>query len=158
VSRWPARQSYDEAAAEQFELLKTITSEVREVLGVIGSNDVALTTVNSQLILNNAPLLTKLTKVGYIREVTVGEGLRLSSTSEEAWLDLDQEQITKYRSQLESKLESIEKSVHALEHRLSNEGYVARAPEALVAESREELSRSLEQAEHLRQQLKHLSD
>ncbi len=156
TASWPARQNYNEASAEQFELLKTITSEVRVVLGVIGSNDVALTSVNSQLILDNAPLLTKLTKVGYIREVTAGEGLRLSGTSEEAWLDLDQEQITKYHSQLEAKLESVEKSVHALEHRLSNEGYIARAPEALVAESREELAHSLEQAEHLKQQLKHL--
>lgn len=156
ITPWPARAAYDEDKANEFERVKAIVTEVREVFGIIGSSDIALVTEGSSTLEDNQELITKLTRSGYVQQVEQGSGLRLTSTTERIWLDLDEQQLKQYRQQLEKKLEGIEGSVHALEHRLSNEGYIANAPEALVAESREELARVQAQAEHLRHQLKHI--
>jgi valyl-tRNA synthetase len=153
---WPTRTEYDQAQAAHFEQLQNVITETREVLGIIGSRDVALLTNSSQLILENAELIRKMTRVGYVQTVEEGTGLRLTSTHEHAWLDLDSEQITKFTDTLKKKLSEIEQSVEALEKRLSNESYVKNAPKALVAESKEELLHKNTQAEHLRHQLKHL--
>lgn len=153
---WPERTEYDETQAVHFEQLQNIVSETREVLGIIGSKDIAMLTNSSQLALENAELIRKLTRVGYVQTTEEGSGLRLTSTHEHVWLDLDQEQITKFTDTLKKKLSEIEQSIEALEKRLSNESYVTNAPEALVAESKEELTHKNTQAEHLRHQLKHL--
>lgn len=156
TSPWPARTGYEQAQASQFEQLQNLITETREVLGIIGSRDIALLTNSSQLILENAELIRKMARVGYVQTTEEGSGVRLTSTHEHAWLDLDADQITKYTDTLRKKLSEIEDSVEALEKRLSNESYVKNAPEALVAESREELTHKNTQAEHLRHQLKHL--
>lgn len=156
VTAWPARTDYDEAQADSFEKAKAIVGEIREVFGIIGSTDIALLTEGSKTLEENAQLITKLTRSGYVQTTEQGSGLRLTSTPDHIWLDLDDDQLAQYKAQLAKKLEATEKVVHALEHRLSNEGYIANAPEALVAESRDELARVTSQAEHLKHQLKHI--
>lgn len=156
TSPWPERTEYHETQAEQFEQLQNIISETREVLGIVGSTDIAMLTNTSQLVLANAELIRKLSRVGYVQTTEEGSGLRLTSTHEHVWLDLDQNQITTYTDTLKKKLAEIKNSIEALEKRLSNKSYVANAPEALVVESREELALKNTQAEHLRHQLKHL--
>ncbi len=156
TNSWPERTSYDADQATHFEQLQNIITATREVLGAAGSNDIAMTTPNSQVALENADLLRRMTRVGYVQTTDTGEGLRLTSTHEHIWLDLDTEQIQKYTSSLKKKLEEVEHAIEALEKRLSNESYVKNAPEALVEESREELNAKNGQAEHLRHQLKHL--
>ena len=156
TAAWPSRTTYDEKQAAQFEQLQNIVVETREVLGVVGSHDIEMTTPSSQLVLENAELVRQMTRVGYIQTVEEGSGLRLTSTHEHVWLDLDSDQIKTYRDTLEKKLAEFEKTIENLEKRLSNESYVANAPEALVAESKEELKLKTGQIEHLRHQLKHL--
>ena len=156
TSAWPARIKYGEAAAKEFEKVTALISEIREVLSIAGSTNVAIVTEGSSLVKINEKLILKMTKAGYIQQVESGEGLRLTSTDEAIWLDLSTEEMQAYQTQLTRKLESVESSIHALEHRLSNQGYVANAPAGLVAESREELARAQTQADHLKHQLKHL--
>lgn len=157
TSSWPSRIKYGEAAANEFEKVKNLVSEIREVLSIAGTTDVAIVTEGSQLVKINEKLILKMTRTGYIQQVEQGHGLRLTSTGEAIWLDLSEDELQSYKAQLERKLVAVESSVHALEHRLSNQGYVANAPAALVAESREELAKVSVQAEHLRHQLKHLN-
>ncbi len=155
TSPWPTRVDYDEKQAEAFEQLQAVITETREVLAEVGTHDIALTST-SALILENAELIRKMSRVGYVEELEEGSGLRLTSTHEPVWLSLSPEQITTYKSSLEKKLEKFEASLELLEKRLSNESYVKNAPEALVAESREEQTRLNTQTDHLKKQLKHL--
>lgn len=155
TASWPTRTEYDEKLANQFEQLQNIVTESREVLGIIGSKEIAMFTNSSQLVLENSELIKKLTRVGYVQVTDEEVGFRLTSTQEHVWLDLDEQQIKTYTDTLKKKLSDMEKSIENLEKRLSNQGYITSAPEALVAESREELERKNTQAEHLRHQLKH---
>ena len=156
TTRWPQRADYDAQQANRFEQLQHIISETREVLGIVGSRDLAMMTNTSQLVLENAELIRRISRVGYVETTEEETGLRLTSTHEHVWLDLDEDQIKKYTDTLKKKLTEIEKAIETIEKRLSNERYVNNAPEALVAESREELQLKNTQAEHLRHQLKHL--
>lgn len=156
TSPWPAHVEFDATQADQFEQLQHIITESREVLGVIGSTDIAMLTPSSQLVLENSELIRRMARVGFVRTTEEGIGLRLTSTHEHVWLDLDSDQIKTYKETLKKKLAEAEKTIETIEKRLSNESYVRNAPEALVAESREELEKRADQAEHLRHQLKHL--
>lgn len=155
-SIWPIRTEYDVNQADEFEQATKLISEIREVLSVVGTTDIALISNESKLTDEFKELIIKLTKVGYIEQADESDGLRLTSTTDNVWLDLSDDELQVYKSRIEKRLEDIEKSVHALEHRLSNQGYIANAPESLVDESREELQKAQNQAEHLRHQLKHL--
>lgn len=156
TTKWLLHEDYNVAEADKFEQLKTIISEIREVLSAINVRDVALFSEGSHLAEENSDLITKMTPIGYLQQIEEPNGLRLTSTSEHLWIDLSDDEIQTYKSTLEAKLTSVEEAVHALEHRLANESYIANAPEALVDESREELGAKSKQAEHLRHQLKHL--
>jgi valyl-tRNA synthetase len=156
TSSWPSRTDYDEAQAEEFDLVQKIIKETREVLAEIGTNDIAMTTVDSKLVLENQELIKNMSRVGFIQETKEGSGLRLTSTNQQVWLDLSKEQIEKYKALIEKKLTEVKNSIELIEKRLSNENYVKNAPEALVAESREELIILNKKSEHLSHQLKHL--
>lgn len=155
-SQWPTRTTYDEKQAEQFEKLQTIITETREMIAEIGTTDVALASIGSELVTQNAELIRKMTRVGFVEESDGPRGLRLSSTDEPVWLDLSKEQIQRYRDSLEKKLEQAEKSVELIEKRLASESYVKNAPQALVVESKEELELLSTRVDHLKKQLKHL--
>lgn len=155
-SRWPSRTEYDVNQADEFEKATNLISEIREVQSVVGTSDIALISNESKLIDQFEDLIIKLTKIGYTQKADESNGLRLTSTPENVWLDLSAEELQVYKSRLEKRLEDVDKSVHALEHRLSNQGYIANAPEALVEESKGDLQQAQNQAEHLRHQLKHL--
>jgi valyl-tRNA synthetase len=156
TTKWLLHEDYNVAEADKFEQLKTIISEIREVLSAINVRDVALFSEGSHLAEENSDLITKMTPIGYLQQIEEPAGLRLTSTGEHLWIDLSEDEILAYKSTLETKLTAVEESIHALEHRLANESYVANAPEALVDESREELGAKSKQAEHLKHQLKHL--
>lgn len=156
TARWPERTQYDDDQADEFDQIQAVISEIREVFGIVGSSDVAILSEGSDLLERHKDLVLKLTRSGYVQDRGGSSGLKLVGTNENIWLDLDDEQLANYTSQLERKLADAEKAIHTLEHRLANEGYVANAPKALIAESREELTRANDQAEHLRHQLKHL--
>jgi valyl-tRNA synthetase len=156
MTKWHMTEAFNEDAAAAFDTLQHLVSEVREVISTINTKDVALLTTDSTVITENAELIQQLTRVGLIEKVDEGRGLRLTSTHEHVWLDLSNEEIASYKASLQKKLQSAEKEVSALEHRLSNESYVKNAPADLVAESRETLKQILNKREHLEHQLKHL--
>lgn len=156
TTKWQLREDYNAKAADKFEKLQAIISEVREITSTINVRDVALFTEESALALENDQLLIKMSPIGLVQKVEQGSGLRLTSAHEHLWLDLGEDEIQSYIDKLEAKKYAIENEVHALEHRLANESYVNNAPEALVTESREALTVKSKQLEHLAHQLKHL--
>jgi valyl-tRNA synthetase len=156
TSSWPQRTDYDEQLAESFEVIIAITKEVREIVSVIGTSEVGLLAVDAPTIVKNAELICGLAKIGFVEEAAHGEGLRLTSSHQQVWLQLSEEQVAQYRGSLEKKLIDFKNNAELLEKRLANQSYVKNAPEALVAESREELGKLTSQIQHLTHQLKHL--
>lgn len=156
TTRWQLTEDFDEEQAKAFEALQQIITETRGIIAEINTKGVALLTTDSLVVKENADLLRHLARVGLVEQVEEGRGLRLTGTHEHVWLDLSDEEIAQYKASLEKKHVAAEKEVSALEHRLSNESYIANAPADLVTESRELLAKKASQLEHLKHQLKHL--
>ena len=156
TTKWQLREDYDSKKADEFEDLKAIISEIREVLSTIGVRDVALFDETENLTQENISLITKMTPIGLVKKISDPSGLRLTSTDRHLWIDLGDEEISAYKLKLEQKLEDAQSAVSNIEHRLASESYLKNAPEALVQESRQDLKIKLSQTEHLRHQLKHL--
>ena len=71
----------------------------------------------------------------------------------DCWLDADASQKQGYRQSLKDVLNEQKKSLERLKMRLDNKEYVASAPNELVAQTKDELSRTAEQVQKIEQEL-----
>lgn len=156
TTKWQLREDYNSQLADEFEDMRAIISEIREILSTIGVRDVALLDETENLTQVNIALITKMSPIGLVKKTTEPSGLRLTSTNRHLWIDLGDDEINAYKLKLQQKLAATEGTVNKIEHRLASESYLKNAPEALVEESRQDLKVKLSQTEHLRHQLKHL--
>jgi len=167
---WPVPETFaalsDEPAERQFELVRTLVSMIREV-----RSDHQLPpreTVDVSLRLDAAHLAALDDAVALVadlaRATIVATGSDVTPPDDaaaavrpgvEVYLHglLDKAQETE---RLNKRLAEVEKSIKQLEGRLSNKGYVEKAPEHLVQETREQLAAAEAEADKLRGQLQAL--
>lgn len=139
LAPWPEAVTCDVDKASQFEKVKAVVSEARTIKTMLGVATTSLSVVDAPVILENAELVKRLARLSEITEGE-GSGLQLTQTDEKAWLDIDEETARTFVGKLQDQKVVAEKQIENIEKRLSNEAYVAKAPEKLVAQSREQLS------------------
>ena len=153
-SQWPKALAYDEIAAAEFERLQQLITEIRFVTAELpqkGGHRVLYG--QDSLMADNAELVRHLARLSSVEYADQPRGLRLAASGREAWLDIDEETVTKHRSALEARLSDTRQRVTTLEGRLANETYVSKAPSHLVEESREQLATELALVERLEAEL-----
>jgi len=138
---WPQAGEYNELMAAQFGRLKRLVSEARYVMSELPGNErYSILYMDDSLVADNADLIGKLAHAKSVEHVDQARGLRLASSGRDAWLDLDADTLYEHQTNLEKRLAEARASVQALNGRLSNEHYVAKAPAALVEESKAQLA------------------
>lgn len=141
TSEWPETVKADKKAADDFQKIKDIVSEIRFIRGTLhlrsGFN---LYHAGDLVIAKEADLLKALARLEAVKEVTDGKGLHLTSTTSRCWLDLDQESMQSFQYQLRTHKEEQEKLVAQFKARLANKSYVQNAPKAIVNQTREQLA------------------
>ena len=153
-NRWPEKKSYNELAAAEFDRLRALVSEARYVMSELPSNKrYPIIYMDDSLVADNAELIKKLTRASAVYSTDTARGLRLAASGRDAWLDIDAETLYEHQSNLEERLADTRKEATNLEVRLSNESYVAKAPAALVDESRKLLSEKVALIERLESEL-----
>ena len=156
---WPEQKPTNEIAAAEFGRLKRLVTEARYVMSELPSNErYGMLYMDDSLIADNIELITKLAKVKSIEHTDQARGLRLASSGRDAWLDLDADTLYEHQNNLEKRLADAHKEVGVLEGRLSNEGYISRAPAELVDESRKLLASKKALVERLKAELTVISD
>jgi valyl-tRNA synthetase len=138
---WPTVVKSDKSQVDDFNTLQSLISELRFIATTIKATKPRLVHSNEPLISTNAEMITRLARLGATETTTDSNGLRLSSTELAAWLDLDKSQIDQFTNALRQQVATTEKSIAALQARLSNKSYVENAPKHLVDETTEELAR-----------------
>ena len=138
-SAWPKQVHTDSKKAAQFSKIKSIVSEIRTIKTMLHIKGLSLYFKQAHFIEENAQIIKELAKLADVKQVSDGRGLRLTQTSEEAWLDIDLESARDFIGRLKERRESITKQVGLLEGRLSNEAYVKKAPKQLVDETKQQL-------------------
>ncbi len=155
---WPTALEFNDIAAAEFEQLQKLVSEIRFVTSELpGNKTYSVLYETDSLIADNARLLEQLVRVKDIQHVQQPAGLRLAVSGREAWLDVDTETLYEHQSNLEVRLTKTRQQISALEARLGNESYVAKAPEKLVEESKQQLEEQRSLVEKLQRELDVLS-
>ncbi len=138
TSPWPTGVNFDKAKVTEFDELKEVIAEVRQLTKNLKLSRPTLLYERSTLIAENAALITKLSRIGETAQGAGGEGIRLISA--EAWLLADKKPLDAYRKELATKLAERQTAVASLEKRLANKSYVANAPAHVVAETKDQLA------------------
>ncbi len=140
TSQWPKVPAADAKQSREFEAIRKIVSEVRYLTNTLKLSKPTLIYGQAPLIAKYAILLQKLARLGEVSKAKTGQGLKLTQTSEAAWLDVDDKVIRHYLGELHVKLEAQEAVIKQLASRLANKSYVSGAPKEIVAQTRQQLA------------------
>jgi valyl-tRNA synthetase len=138
-SEWPKVGKGSAKETQSFEEVKTVVSEVRQLVTELNLHDKTLYYHDVPFLLENAELVKKLTKLKGVKQVESGLGLQLVQTKFQAWLDVDSLTIRHYQSQLETQRVEAMDLIKSLEGRLANPGYVKKAPKTVVDQTKDQL-------------------
>jgi valyl-tRNA synthetase len=138
-SSWPKAGKSNARAADEFEEIRQIVSEIRYITSVLHVAKPNLYYTREPFLTKHAELIQHLAGLGSVSEVRDGQGLHLTQTKYRCWLDVDQEATLHYSKQLEEKRAAQEKLVAQLQARINNQDYVKNAPKAVVQQSEEQL-------------------
>ncbi len=140
TSEWPEAAKFDKTKAQDFEQVKSLVAEVRQItseLQVIGRS---LYYEDAPFLADNADLVKKLTRLKNIRQVESGIGLQLTQANYSAWLDIDSETIQRHGAKLKEAQTDLEKQIARLSDRLANRSYVKQAPKEVVKQTKDQLT------------------
>ena len=150
----PDRLEYDDIAAAAFGRLKDLVSEARYVVSELpGNKRYGLLYMDDSLVADNIELVKKLARATSVEYVDQARGLRLAASGRDVWLDIDDETLYEHQANLEKRLAEERQHIRTLEARLANDNYVAKAPTALVEESRKALREKQELIVRLQNEL-----
>jgi len=133
---WPKVAKASARGAQDFERLKSIITEIRELRSTLKLRENTLYHSGDAVVQANKRLLIKLGRVVDVREVKSGTGLHLSQPGVEAWLDVEHDAIRNYLKSLTDKHGELVKQQDALSARLANQAYLKKAPKELVNDTK----------------------
>ena len=111
----------------------------------LNAHDVTLYYTDVPFLAEHAELIKRLTKLRGVSEVRDGNGLYLTSTPYRCWLDIDAETASQFAKELAAKIADQKTLVERLQARLSNKAYTDKAPKAVVAQTKQQLTKAEQQ-------------
>lgn len=154
---WPEELEYSKTKAKDFEFVMELVNSVRNITSQLPNRKYRLAYDDSERVEEYAELIASLAKLKDIKHDRTPHGLKIVLPRCITWLELSDEEMNSYKDDLQTKLESLKNEVYTLERRLENKGYVEKAPEALVEETRRQLADRKRQTTHLAEQLSELA-
>ena len=149
VQSWPQPTKADAKQAQAFEEIKAIVTEVRGLVHSLELDKPTLYYTDAPFIATNSALITRLTNIARTREVSDGNGLHLTSTTYQCWLDVDAGVAVAHVERLETQKAEQQSLVAQYEKRLSNDSYVRQAPKQIVEQTRQRLAEAKTMIERL---------
>lgn len=140
TSDWPKVPKADNNRAKEFEEVKTIVTEVRYIVTALQAQQLSLYFTDAPFIEENAELIKKLARLARVARVESGKGMHLTTTKQDAWLDIDISSAQGYIDKLTADRTARENSIARLTARLANKAYTENAPKEVVAETRHQLA------------------
>ncbi len=142
---WPNHVKYNAETAVEFEQIKSIVAEVRQIKTLLELKGGELRFKESKIIFDNAEIIKRLSRLDAVSSVGGGRGLMLTQTSEQSWLDIDKKMAVKLSDTLKDREKQLQKSINHLNDRLGNPSYAEKAPQSLVDETRAQLAKAEEE-------------
>lgn len=150
----PELPAANRQSAAEFEAIKTIVGEARLIIKALRASGVTLYHAGVPLLSNNSAAIKRLGNLQAVTAVKDGDGLHLTGTKYDCWLDIDKAAAQAYSKELETKLASQRSVVERLEGRLANQDYLKRAPRTVVEQTRQQLTEARQLAASIEQEQK----
>ena len=154
---WPSELKFSRTKAADFEAIVELVNELRNIQGQLPSRKYRLVYDESRVVEENEVLIASLARLKDVKHDHTPHGLRIVLPRSTTWLELSDEEILSYKDDLQAKLDKLKNEIYALEKRLSNKGYIEKAPERLVEETKRNLSDKKRQTTHIGEQLSEIS-
>ena len=154
---WPSELKFSKTKAADFEVIVELVNELRNIQGQLPSRKYRLVYDESRVVEENEELIASLARLKDVKHDHTPHGLRIVLPRSTTWLELSDEEILSYKDDLQAKLDKLKNEIYALEKRLSNKGYIEKAPERLVEETKRNLSDKKRQTTHIGEQLSEIS-
>lgn len=151
---WPGQVDFQQSKAEEFEQVKTIVKEIRQIKTVLKIQKGTLVYIDSKIIKQNSELIKSLAKLDCVDESKEGSGIKLSQIQDSTWLDVSEDSAKEFMNSLENREKELSSSIKNLEGRLKNKNYVDKAPKKLVDETKEQLEQNKAEQQTLLEQIK----
>ena len=153
TSQWPESLKADKKRAAGFEEIKTLVSEIRFIASSLNLSRLELLYTANPFMDTYAPLIKSLARLEAVKPAAQGQGLKLTQTKHQAWLNLNPDAIKQFLDSLKAQVANQKEAIKRLEGRLKNKSYLENAPASLVEETKAQLSRAKDlrdkaQAEH----------
>lgn len=154
---WPSAVPVDPKKAKEFEAIRRLVSEIRQIKTLTLSNGGQLYFESSRLIENNVETITRLARLRAVKEAQQGRGVALTKTDERCWLEIDTKKIHEFLRSQADRQQDLQQKISHLEVRLHNKSYLQKAPKHLVAESRAQLDNLTQELETVTTQINQFS-
>lgn len=137
---WPKTIKINTDKASEFDGIQQIVKETRAIKNTLDMKKGSLLFTDSNLVQNSTELIARLANLEGVREVKKGWGIRLTQTSENAWIDTDDKTAKKFVSTLNNREKELDGLIKNLKKRLKNKSYVSKAPAHLILETKDQLT------------------
>jgi valyl-tRNA synthetase len=158
TSAWATQVSVDEGQVNEFEQIKSIVSEVRQLKTLLNIKGGKLTYNQSPFLEIHTETIQTLAKLESIDTTEVGKGLKLTQTSDNYWLEVEKNTLKSFTSSLEERKRAIAQQLLTLEGRLNNPNYVEKAPGHLVEATKTQIEELNSELATVDQQLEQFSN
>lgn len=138
TSSWPVVPRSDTVHSKQFEEIKSVITETRQLIKAMHLQKPILAH-SSDIIESNHDITQRLARLGSIIRTGKSTGLKLNNSKQKAWLEIAPKDIANYKDKLEDKLKNTEVSIKSLSGRLQNKSYVENAPSKIIQQTKDQL-------------------
>jgi valyl-tRNA synthetase len=157
---WPKTAEFEPVEAKKFEEAIAIITEARHINSVLNIKKPHLYYQFADAIVEQVGLIVKLANLGGVSETKSNKqhGLRLTTTHNPVWLEVNSKTAAAYMNKLEEERRERQQTIKNLEGRLNNKGYVEKAPEAIVQQTRDQLEQERGMLKTLEQELENFKE
>lgn len=158
IQTLPEVPAADKKAAKEFDHVQEIVSEVRQLSRSLKLQKPTLLHQEVKFMDDNADLIKRLAQAGEIEILEQGrEGLKLTNTKLQIWLEVDKSTVKQYADELRAKQTEQKKLIQNFKKRLDNKHYVKQAPAHVVQQTRDQLTQAQSIADQLTDEIKRFS-
>jgi valyl-tRNA synthetase len=159
VSNWPEPGSRHTKDATRFNEIIKLVEEIRTVTADLGVSKPTLLYASNPILDSQSKLIKSLAKLGDIKAVEKGSGLRLSAAAEfSVWLDIDAATLASYQDSVKRKRDEAGEYLKRLKQQLANPSYTKQAPADVVEQTQDRAAETELLVSKLDEQLKAFSE
>lgn len=142
TSDWPTIKPGDATKTSSFEAIRGLVGEARAISSNLELIKPTMLYMSSKLIKENEDLVIRLARLGNVLESDKPNGLKLTQSKENCWIEVDEATARNYLTKLEEKQTLEALNSEKLLARLANKSYIDNAPAKLVEETKQQLEDS----------------